>query len=48
MSYEDKLFLTKMEKGVYKQEKGHYEIPLPLKNEKAKLEQYRSSSFQIK
>ena len=38
ISHEDKLFMTKMKEGIYKPEQQHYEMPLPLKHEKVKLE----------
>ena len=37
LSYEDKMFMNKMKEGVHQLEDGHYELPLPLKDDNVKL-----------
>ena len=37
LSYEDKLFVKKVGEGIHQHEDGHYEIPLPFKDDKIKL-----------
>lgn len=32
VSQEDKMFIKTMRKGIHQTERGHYEMPLPLKN----------------
>lgn len=32
LSYEDRLFIKKIEEGIHQRSDGHYEMPLPLKN----------------
>ncbi|XP_063878734.1 uncharacterized protein LOC135110395 [Scylla paramamosain] len=37
LSYEDKRFMSKMKEGVHQLKDGHYELPLPLKDDNVKL-----------
>ena len=37
LSYEDKVFVKKVGEGIHQREDGHYEIPLPFKDEEIKL-----------
>ncbi|CAB4007120.1 Hypothetical predicted protein, partial [Paramuricea clavata] len=37
LSYEDKMFIKKVKKGIYQREDGHSEIPLPFKDDEMKL-----------
>ena len=37
LSYEDKMFIKKVKKGIHQREDGHYEIPLPFKDDEVKL-----------
>ncbi|XP_063607775.1 uncharacterized protein LOC134782243 [Penaeus indicus] len=36
-SYQDKIFLRKMKDGIHQLKDGHYELPLPLKDDKVKF-----------
>ena len=44
LSYEDKLFINKVKKGIHQREDGHYEIPLPFKEDKVKLPNNKSQA----
>jgi hypothetical protein len=37
LSYEDKMFIKKVKKGNHQREDGHYEIPIPFKDDEVKL-----------
>ena len=37
LSFEDRRFLTIVQEGIHQRDDGHYEMPLPLKNNNAEL-----------
>lgn len=45
LSYEDKLFIKKVRKGIHQREDGHYEIPLPFKIDGVKLPNNKSQAL---
>jgi hypothetical protein len=47
MSQDDKRFLSIMEKGIHHRQDGHYEMPLPFRNEKPVLPNNRVLSLEV-
>ncbi|XP_063872995.1 uncharacterized protein LOC135107264 [Scylla paramamosain] len=47
LSYEDKRFMSKMKEGVHQLKDGHYELPLPLKDDNVKLPNNKLLAEQI-
>ena len=45
LSYEDKLFIKKVRKGIHQREDGRYEIPLPFKDDNVKLPNNKSQAL---
>ena len=45
LSYEDKLFIKKVRKGIHQHEACHYEIPLPFRGDKVKLPNNKSQAL---
>ena len=45
LSYEDKMFIKKVKKGIHQREDGHYEIPLPFKDDEVKLLNNKSQAL---
>ena len=46
ISFEDQLFVQKMSEGIHRTEEGHYEMPLPMKKQDAKLPNNRNMAMQ--
>jgi hypothetical protein len=42
---EDKMFINKVKKGIHQREDGHYEIPLPFKDDEVKLPNNKSQAL---
>ena len=45
LSYEDRLFIKKIEEGIHQRVDGHYEMPLPFKDENIKLPDNRKQAL---